>query len=321
MKNCLLQFLVASLTVGLSMAQGDFQKGVSYYKQGQYSKAITEFEQIVKSSPDYESGHRILGDCYLKTKNYDKASAAFRNALRIKNDDYFSYHGLALAHYNTGAYRDSIATLLRGERYARSPRDQYQLYHVRGSAYFNTSDFEKTISDLKKAVSIQRGNPGDLLQLGIASYHLGQRTEAETFLNQALALNPEDLEAKRYLSRLHYQDAIQAINEKDFGKATSLLRNYTDQHPQDGEAWFNLGLAHLFAEHALAAESALLKSVQLLPENWEGYNRLGYLYEKQKNYRKALENYQKAHQLNPESQIEESLKRLQERIRREKDSG
>ena len=112
MKNYLLTFLVASLTAGLSMAQGDFQKGVSYYKQGQYSKAITEFEQIVESSPDYESGHRILGDCYLKTKNYNKAITAFRNALRIKNDDYFSYHGLALAHYNTGAYQTMVGKII-----------------------------------------------------------------------------------------------------------------------------------------------------------------------------------------------------------------
>ena len=320
MKKHILHFFLINVTAGLLMAQGDFQKGVSYYKQEQYAKAITEFEQIVKSFPDYESGQRILGDCYLKIKNYNKAIPAFQKALQIKNNNYFSYYGLALAYYNTGAYPDSISTLLEGESYAHSPRDQYQLYHVRGSAYFNTRNFEATVSDLKKAISIQRGDPEDILQLGIANYHLGRQLEAKTFLTQALALNPENLDAKRYLSRLHYQEAINAIDKQNFEKAISILQKHTDQNPQDGEAWFNLGLAHLFSENIQAAEYSLLKSVQLLPKNWEGYNRLGYVYEKSGNYRKALGNYQKAQDLNPNSQIEQSLSRLQERIRREIES-
>lgn len=321
MKKCILQFFLINVTAGLLVAQGDFQKGVSYYKQEQYTKAIIEFEQIVKSFPDYESGQRILGDCYLKIKNYNKAIPAFQKALQIKNNNYFSYYGLALAYYNTGAYLDSISTLLKGEHYAHSPRDQYQLYHVRGSAYFNTGNFEATVSDLKKAISIQRGDPEDILQLGIANYHLDRRLEAKTFLTQALALNPENSEAKRYLSRLHYQEAINAIDKQNFEKAISILQKHIDQNPQDGEAWFNLGLAHLFSENIQAAEYSLLKNVQLLPENWEGYNRLGYVYEKKGNYRKALENYQKAQDLNPNSKIEQSLSRIRERIRREIESG
>jgi tetratricopeptide (TPR) repeat protein len=321
MKKCILQFFLINITAGLLIAQGDFQKGVSYYKQEQYAKAIIEFEQIVKSFPDYESGQRILGDCYLKIKNYNKSIPAFQKAIQIKSDNYFSYYGLALAYYNTGAYVDSISTLLEGEGYANSPRDQYQLYHVRGSAYFNTSQFEETISDLKKAISIQRGDQEDILLLGIANYHLGNRLEAKTFLTQVLALNPENLNAKRYLSRLLYQEAINAIDKQNFEKATTILQKHTDQNPLDGKAWFNLGLAHLFADNIQAAEYSLLKSIQLLPENWEGYNRLGYVYEKRGNYRKALGNYQKAQDLNPTSQIQQSLNRLRERIRREIESG
>ena len=89
MKKQYFAFFLINVTAGLLMAQGDFQKGVSYYKQEQYAKAITEFEQIVKSFPDYESGQRILGDCYLKIKNYNKAIPAFQKALQIKNNNYF----------------------------------------------------------------------------------------------------------------------------------------------------------------------------------------------------------------------------------------
>ena len=165
--------------------------------------------------------------------------------MQIKNNNYFSYYGLALAYYNTGAYPDSISTLLEGESYAHSPRDQYQLYHVRGSAYFNTRNFEATVSDLKKAISIQRGDPEDILQLGIANYHLGRQLEAKTFLTQALALNPENLDAKRYLSRLHYQEAINAIDKQNFEKAISILQKTHRPKPSGRRGMVQSGFSPL----------------------------------------------------------------------------
>ncbi|MFQ5928275.1 MAG: tetratricopeptide repeat protein, partial [Acidobacteriota bacterium] len=94
MKNKLFTVLLLTWVVAPLMAQVDFEQALSHYKQGQYSKAIEEFEQIVKANPDYESGHRILGDSYLRIKKYEKAIEAFENALRLKSDNYISFYGL-----------------------------------------------------------------------------------------------------------------------------------------------------------------------------------------------------------------------------------
>ncbi|MDA2923520.1 tetratricopeptide repeat protein [Acidobacteria bacterium AH-259-L09] len=316
MKNKFFTVLLLTWVVASLMAQSNFEKALSHYKQGQYSKAIEEFEQIVKANPDYESGHRILGDSYLRIKKYEKAIEAFENALRLKSDNYISFYGLALAYYNSGKYGDAIATLLKGERYARSPRDQYQLHHTRGSAYYNINEFDQAISDLQKAISIQRGKLKDALQLGISHYRLGDFTQAEKYLKQALTLDPDASEAKRYLSRLLYRQAISAFEVKNYKEAAVVLKHYVKENAQDADAWFNLGLAQLFSQNLEAAESAFLNSASLAPDNWEVYDRLGYIYEKKKDYNKSLQNYQKAQNLHPAPQIEESLKRMKERMRR-----
>lgn len=308
--------LVTWASASLAAQEGDYQKGLSYYKQEQYAKAIEEFEKIVEANPDYESGFRILGDCYLRVREYDHAIAAFQNALQLKKDTYVSHYGLALAYYNTGRYTEAISTLLEGESYARSPRDQYRLYRTRGSAYYNINDFERAISDLVRAISIQRGNPRDVLQLGVSYFRLGNYSEADKFLQQALALDPSASAAKQYLSRMQYQEGLNALEGGNYKKAVTLLEDYVKQNPQDTEALFNLGLAQLFAEDLEAAEGEFLKTVELMPENWEVYDRLGYIYEIKKNYAKALQNYQKAYDLHPDSAIEGSVKRVQERIRR-----
>ena len=309
--------MLLAWTIPSLMAQeGDYQKGLSYYKQGQYQKTIEEFEKIVEAHPDYESGHRILGDSYLKIKDYDKAIEAFQNALRLKGDNYVTHYGLALSFFNKARYREAIFALNEGAEYARSPRDQYKMYRTRGSSYYNINDFEQAISDLQKAVSIQRGNATDVLQLGIAYYRFGNYLEAEKYLQQARVLDPQASGTKLYLSRLQFQEALDAIEAKNYTQAAALLGDYVKENPEDGEARFNLGLAQLFAQNLDAAEREFLKSAELIPENWEVYDRLGYVYERKKQYDKALQNYRIAHNLHQDPQVQKSVDRIQERIRR-----
>ena len=313
---CLVLLLAARV-----LAEGDFQKGISYYKQQQYEKAVVEFEQLVEANPDYENGYRILGKCYLETKNYGAAIAAFEKALELKKDTFVSHHGLGIANYNNGNYRGAIAALLKAERFARSPRDRYRVYHARGSAYFNSGDFERAVSDLEKAVSIKRGVHVDVLELGMALYQLKNYSAAESHLKQALALDPESKDAQRYLARIEFERAAQSLEEGQYRKAADLLRGYVRDQSEDGQAWFNLGLAHLFLEELKASEEAFLRSQTLLPDQWEAYDRLGYIYEKMKLFDKALQNYKKAHQLHPGGELQASVERIEERIRRGKQGG
>lgn len=301
-----------------SLAEGDFQKGISYYKQGQYAKAIEEFEQLVEVNPEYENGYRVLGKCYLETKDYAASITAFEKALELKNDVFASHHGLGVAHYIKGNYREAIAALLKSERFARSPRDRYRLYHARGSSYFNAGEFERAVSDLERAVSIKRGELADVLQLGMALYRLKNHSSAESYLNQALALDPASKEAQAYLARIQFQKASEVLGKGEYREAAMLLRSYVGDMPEDGQAWFNLGLAHLFAEELEASEQAFLESQKFLPEQWEVYSRLGFIYEKRQLFDKALQNYKKARQLNPDSELQASVERIEERIRREK---
>jgi len=306
------------LTVLPLSAQGDFQKGISYYKQGQYQKAIGEFEQIVKDNPEYEAGYRVLGDSYLKVKDFQKAAQAFDRALELKDSNFVSYYGAAVAEFNLTQYRKCATTLLRGEKYAKTPREQYQVYQLRGSAYYSMGRFEQAVADLEKAISIQRGGAKETLQLGIAHYQLGNMAEARRYLELAASLNPNSAEAKRFLSRTQYAEAVTAIQEAKYPRAIKILQEFIGENPDDGEAWYNLGLALLFSEDFEAAERSLKRSAELSPDSWEIFDRLGYLYEKENRFQDSLGNYRKALKLHQDPRITESIERVEERIRRAK---
>jgi tetratricopeptide (TPR) repeat protein len=317
MKRAQLFFILVLIALPL-WGQGDFQKGVSFFKQKQYQKAAAEFEQIVKESPEYESGHRVLGKCYLELKQYRKAANAFAKAIELKEDSFVSYLGASVAHFNLDEHRRAAALLLRAESLAKSPKERYQLYETRGSAYFKLRDFPKAVADLEKANSLQRGEFKNLQQLGLAYYQMKDFRKARTYLEQARALNPGASDTEKVLSDIDYQDALKALAAEDYATAATLLKDFTSKNPEDGEAWFNLGLSQLFANQLDPAEESFLRSSELLPDNWQTYDRLGYIYEKQQQYQRSLTSYQKALSLHQDTRISESVDRLQERIRREK---
>ncbi|UCF39181.1 MAG: tetratricopeptide repeat protein [Acidobacteriota bacterium] len=314
----ILTLLLSSLSLS-ALGQGDFQKGISYYKQGQYAKAVQEFEQIVKQSPDYEAGYLVLGDSYLKLRQFEKAAQSFHKAIDLEGGKFVSYRGAAVAEYNLGRYQDVIATLLKAEGLAGTAREKYQLFQLRGSAYYSLGRFRPAVRDLEQATSVQRTDKTALLQLGISYYQLKEFDRAKTTLQQVLGLDPDLAEAKRFLSRLDYQEALDAIREQRYQEAASQLTRVVQASPTDGEAWFNLGLAQLFSEDVDGALKSFLQSAQLLPENWETHDRLGFIFETKGQYAAALQSYKKAAELNPGGTSPESVSRVEERIRRQRE--
>ena len=296
--------------------QGDYLRGLSYYKQKQYAKAIEEFEKIVSETPDYESGYRVLGDAYLRLKDYDGAIRSFQNALRLKDDAFVSYYGLAVAYYNVGRLEEVVSTLEQAQQYSRSPGQQYQLHSTRGSAHYGRGDFQQAVEDLEKAVSIQRNVPLDILRLGIAHYQLGNFQRARKHLTQAQNLGSDAGKIGSHLARVDYREGMQAFEERDYKRAVALLGGFIRVFPEDGTANFNLGLAQLFSGDLGEAVDRFLESARLMPTHWESYDRLGYAYEKRKDYPRALLNYRRAQELQPSSTLRESVERVEERIRR-----
>ncbi len=313
--------LVILLGWGSALAQGDYRKGLSYFKQGQYREAIDEFAPLVKQHPDYESGHRILGLSYLRLKQYGKAIAELRAALRLKQDAVETYLGLAQAYYNSSRFREVIPTLNQAVPYAKSPRNRHDLLRMRGSAAFNLKQYGAAVSDLEEAGRIKRGSTADLLQLGLAHYQLKQLKPAEEALRKVLELEPDQTEANLYLLRVSYQTGIGLIEERRYTEAAEAIAAYTKRFPEDvetlfTEAWFNLGLAYLFADNLKAAKAAFLRDVGLRPDSsGESFDRLGFIYEKTREYKKALEHYKKAVALTGSSEARASVDRIKRRLR------
>ncbi|HBY56751.1 MAG TPA: hypothetical protein DEG96_02640 [Candidatus Atribacteria bacterium] len=73
-----------------SQPQTPFRMGISYFSQGEYDKAITEFEKSIELDPNHTESYYYLGRCYLQkgiieynNKNIFKAYSLYRKANEI----------------------------------------------------------------------------------------------------------------------------------------------------------------------------------------------------------------------------------------------
>ncbi len=295
--------------------QGDYMKGLSFFKQKEYRQAIDEFEPLVKKYPDYESGHRILGLSYLQLREYEHAISELQQALQLKQTAVETYLGLAQAYYNLHRFEEAISILIQAFPYTQSPKDRYDLLRLRGSASYNHQQYEKAASDFEKAAEIHRITPQDLLQLGLAHYHLNNLELAERYLQLVLEYDSEQDEAIRFLSMMSYQKGIQQIENGHYREATQTISIYTAKFPENAEAWFNLGLAYLFSGNLVEAEKAFLQNISLKSQNrGKSFNRLGYICEKTNQYKRALDYYKKAYELTGTSENKLSVDRIKLRL-------
>ncbi|MBP1596298.1 MAG: tetratricopeptide repeat protein [Acidobacteria bacterium] len=309
------KLLLAALYVLLAPAAAipqDYKQAVAYYNQRQYDKAIQELKPFLDKNPDWESGHRLVGLCYLNLKNYALAIVELGRAVQLKSPAFVTYQALAQAYFNTDRLDNCIQTLTQGEPLAKTPSDEYSLHHLRGAAHYRLQRYDRAVEDLNQAVGIRATEWVDFSQLGVAYFNLDRYDEAIQALQKALTLKPGDAGTADVLGRAYFKQGVAALSAKQYNAALDLLRKAGAQAPNNGYVFYNTGEAYLFLNNMPEAEKAYAQARTLLPGNPDVLVRLGLVYERQKKWDLSLEAYRKANELNPSAALKESIARVTE---------
>jgi tetratricopeptide (TPR) repeat protein len=217
----------------------DYIKGASYFAQGKYDLAIKEYEEELRVDPAYVQGHYIVGLCYARLKNYDKAIESLKKAQALDSKDFQISLALAQADFDALKYAELKDALDIATRNARNPGDLDKLRFLRGAALFNQQDYVGALPALKSAVS---ANPHDApmqAQLGIAEFHLKKFDEAIAALTIATALSPDDGQAALFLGESYFAKAVMQTmpheRAKGFNEAHQLADKWAEKQPQNFE--------------------------------------------------------------------------------------
>ena len=170
-----------------------WQKANAYRQSGRSTEAIATYLELRELHPDDTNIDSLLGELYLKVKNYSEAVSAFHKVHVALPTDKQAQHNLIAAY----------------QQYAKALR--------------NRRDYGAAVTQLQKAVELFPTDINLRLSLSQAYQHIGKYEEARAELEQILARDADNQNAKTELVNLQIRRGNALMNRKKYAAAVAVF--------------------------------------------------------------------------------------------------
>ncbi len=217
-----------------------FKEAMQLFQGHRWAEAASAFDELEKAEPGKTAASLYRGKALVNLGNFDEAAVALE--------------GYRAAHSESA---DAVYLLAYVRFRQDKPKESLQLFSEAGRLQTPTAD--------------------DLKAVALDYVLLADYDDAARYLEQALAADPENVEARYHLGRVRYQ-------QNRFDLAIAAFEGVLRREPNNVKAEDNLGLSLEAKNEVDAALAAYRKAVQLdenLPTHSEQpYLNLGMLLEK-----------------------------------------
>jgi tetratricopeptide (TPR) repeat protein len=129
--------------------------GQRYQERGEFEKAIAAYKEAIAMRPNFHGAYNNLAVCYGKLKRYDEAEAALRKCIALKPDDFYAMNNLAVMLIETQRIDEGI----RLAEQAVKTEPAYANGRVTlGSAYAMTRRFDEAEREFREALRLEPDN-------------------------------------------------------------------------------------------------------------------------------------------------------------------
>ena len=299
-----------------------FETGIEHMMNGEYDKAISDFDRSIELNPDVPQVYEVRGRTYAIQSRYDKAISDFNRAIEIMDDeeahiDGFNPHyhrGIAWTELNEydramedfnkaiALHPDPEAYLERGhvfsglKKYNRALEDYEKAislnpnadaYRYRGTAYLNLGESEKALNDFQIVIRLDQEEPAAYLGAAKAYFDNKDFKKAIVEFTQGISLLPDYMEANSGLFERLKQEKQMEVYDRAIDIMTELYRGR--------------GLCHLNLGEYQEAIKDFDAAINLNPDDADAYQGRGASYGQFKKHNQAVEDLDFAIRLNPNS--------------------
>ena len=272
--------------------------GNTYYRENNYSKALTYYELSIRVKPRGETYNNI-GAIYQRQKNDDLAIEFYKKSLKIKPSE-FTYIDLSNIYFDKKNYNQAIYLL--NKAIDINPLNEHSHQYI-ANGYREKKEYKKALSSYQKSLNINPKNEFTCNHFGILLENNKQYKDAIACYKEAISINPNNEWFYSNLAGI-YSD----IN--DYTKAKKNYLKAIKVNPNNATHYNNLAIVVTNQEHQpwylklgndkkFNSISLYNKAIEFEPKNIQFYMNLANAYILKTNYDKAIEAYKKVISLNP----------------------
>lgn len=334
-----------------TVGTADTKNAYLLLERKQFAAAAKAAKELTVSHPNDPEAWKIAGFAELNLKQYAEAAKDLEKAVelqrRSKQEDPNTESALGQAYVLGEKYEQALPYLVAATNRSADKPDALMLYYRGISEYKTgkTADAEKSFNAVVKLnpkdslslfylaqIALAKNDlDGAIASLNRATVNDARLTGAWTLLTSAYlrraAMNTDPAKADAdYLNAVRAGEGLiklrtdaeavtlfgQAlIGSKQFARAAAALERATAAPDASGVTFYLLGVAHSRAGALPKAIAALETAAKKSPNDVNVYRELGYAYEVNKQYAKALDAYQRGAALAPsDSDFKESIERV-----------
>ncbi|XP_076949916.1 suppressor of RPS4-RLD 1-like [Bidens hawaiensis] len=186
-------------------------RGIAQVNEGQYARAISIFDQILREDPTYPEALIGRGTAYAFKRELDSAIADFTKAIQSNPSACEAWKRRGQARAALGESSEAIADLTKSLEFEPDSAD---ILHERGIVNFKLKDFYAAIEDLSACVKLDKDNKSAYTYLGLALSSVGEYKKSEEAHMKAIQIDEKFLEAWGHLAQL-YQDLADSMKALD----------------------------------------------------------------------------------------------------------
>ncbi len=302
---------------------------VSFARLGKTSRAEAEFRHAIQAGPGDYDAHHDFGEFYAQQGEIAEAIPYLAKAQSLRPSSYGNGYDLALAYEKTGRFKESrqeILQLLKVRKsaelydlladvdeklgnYVAAANEYQQAAQMDpseqnifdwGSEFLLHHNWNAAIQVFSKGVERYSNSAPLSIGLGMALYWHGKYNSSVKALVRATELAPQDPHAYYFLSKAYRR----APGETS--QVIARFRQFEQLHPLDPRAAYYYAMSlwkgremDMTGSDLAPVESLLQKAARLDPSFPNAHLQLGDLYSQERRYAKAVPEYQRALQLNP----------------------
>jgi tetratricopeptide (TPR) repeat protein len=232
-----LKFYQDAVRLDPRFARAQADLGKTLVKLFQYNEAIGPLKEGIRLTPKSEIDHNeyySLGEAYLRTRQYQEAIDAYRQALDALPGHVWTQAGMAEAYNGLKQYENAVASAKRALDHA--PYD-YRSNRALGDSYAGMRQYEKAVEYYNESirVSSHRSQIDALLALGLTYNRMGKHKEAIDTYEKGIqyATRPKQFEFEAgadpvLLSALYFATAEASLNFDRWDVAVEAARKYIE---------------------------------------------------------------------------------------------
>ena len=261
-----------------------------YESRGNLDQAERIYLQAVESADKGDVSPLMnFGAYYARRKSYDKALEVMQEAAEIKKDDLNILLSIAQLHFDFKQMEDAVAVVDRVlEKDSQHPEANF----LKGRLALIDRDFDDALECFNLVVRRRPQNSMAHYLKAITLAGKGKSKAAQQELVNTVELNPRLLDARLALAKLYLRERNQVLARQQIEAALNLA-------PRDIRARMLSGNLKILEQDAKGAEAVFKEVIEEAPDYVAAYVRLGLLYNFMGRQGEALENFEKALQVNP----------------------